>query len=130
MKITLCGSTRFREGFEKWNGRLTLAGHIVYSLGVFGRQIADIGKDEAQPVYSDTEKQTLDLVHLNKILNSEAIVVINYPKNGQFDYYIGDSTRREIEWAQMQDKKIFYVNCDENYTNSENAWNLLHNDRD
>ena len=34
--ITLCGSTRFKEDFERVNKELTLAGHIVISVGCFG----------------------------------------------------------------------------------------------
>jgi len=34
--ITLCGSTRFRREFEEANKRLTLAGNIVISVGLFG----------------------------------------------------------------------------------------------
>lgn len=34
--ITLCGSTRFKAEFERMNRELTLAGHVVISVGVFG----------------------------------------------------------------------------------------------
>ncbi len=36
MKITLCGSTKFKKEFEEWNIKLTMAGHIVYSVCCFG----------------------------------------------------------------------------------------------
>ena len=34
--ITLCGSTRFKEQFLEAQKRLTLAGNIVISVGLFG----------------------------------------------------------------------------------------------
>lgn len=76
-----------------------MTGHTVYSISTFGREAKDAGKDEK---VSEAEKITLDLVHLDKILNSDAIVVINP------DGYVGFSTAREIQWALMKSKKIFY----------------------
>ncbi len=102
MRITLCGSTRFEEHFHEWNHRLACAGHSVYSLSSFGREEKDAGKDDKKTV-TEEEKIILDLVHLDKILNSEAIVVIN--PGG----YVGFSTRREIVWANMQGKTIYWL---------------------
>jgi hypothetical protein len=102
MRITLCGSTRFEADFKNWNHRLAIAGHTVYSLSLFARQESDIGK-EGNITITDEQKITLDLVHLDKILNSDAVVVIN--KNG----YIGFSTTREIEWARMQSKEVYWI---------------------
>ena len=34
--ITLCGSTRFKDDFERVNRELTLMGNIVISVGCFG----------------------------------------------------------------------------------------------
>ena len=94
MKITLCGSTRFREQFELWNKRLTLAGHIVYSVSGFGH---------SGDSFTPEEKEHLDLIHLRKIAESDAVAVID------IDGYIGDSTRREIAWAKLNDKLVYYV---------------------
>lgn len=94
MKITLCGSTRFREQFELWNKRLTLSGHLVYSVCGFGH---------SGDTFSPEEKEMLDLIHLRKISESDAVAVID--TGG----YIGDSTRREIAWAKLNDKRVYYV---------------------
>lgn len=102
MRITLCGSTRFEEEFKDLNHRLALAGHTVYSLSLFAREASDIGK-EHKFIISEKQKQTLDLVHLDKILNSDAIVVIN--PGG----YTGISTKREIEWATIQNKLVYWL---------------------
>lgn len=34
--VTLCGSTRFKDAFLEAQKRLTLAGNIVISVGLFG----------------------------------------------------------------------------------------------
>lgn len=102
MRITLCGSTRFEEQFKEWHHKLAISGHTVYSLSLFARQESDTGKD-GKITISDEEKVTLDLVHLDKILNSEAIVVIDV------DEYIGFSTKREIKWARMHGKQVYWI---------------------
>lgn len=102
MRITLCGSTRFKEQFAEWNHKLAVSGHTVYSLSLFGREAHDQGKDD-HPTITEQEKVTLDLVHLDKILNSEAIVIIDV------EGYTGFSTKREIEWARMHNKSIYWI---------------------
>lgn len=109
MRITLCGSTRFEPLFHEWNHKLACAGHTVYSLSLFGREAKDVGKDDKKTV-TEEEKIVLDLVHLDKILNSDAIVVIDY------EGYIGFSTSREIKWARMQDKRVYYM------TEGKDSW--------
>lgn len=102
MRIALCGSTRFKDQFQDWNHKLAIAGHTVYSLSLFGREEKDTHK-EGNITISESDKITLDLVHLDKILNSDAIVVIDV------DGYTGFSTKREIEWARMKNKRVFWI---------------------
>lgn len=94
MIITLCGSTRFKEDFERLNRELTLAGHIVFAPGVFGHTGDEI---------TNEQKVMLDDLHKRKIDMSNAIFVIN--KNG----YIGSSTKSEIAYAAANDKLIFFM---------------------
>lgn len=94
MRLTLCGSTRFRDEYELWNKRLTLAGFLVYSVSGFGH---------AGDVFTDEEKSRLDQIHLAKIDFSHAIVAIN--PGG----YIGTSTAREIEHAERTGKTVYYT---------------------
>lgn len=103
MRITLCGSTRFKDLFEQENARLTLAGHVVYSLAMFGRTGADVGKPETNIIVTDEQKIVLDRVHKKKIDNSDAIYVIN-PEG-----YIGDSTKSEIAHAESVHKDVYYL---------------------
>jgi len=92
--ITLCGSTRFKEDFERVNRELTLAGNIVISVGCFGH---------AGDVFTEEEKIMLDDIHKRKIDMADAIYVIN--KNG----YIGESTKSEIKYALEHGKQVMLM---------------------
>lgn len=102
MKITLCGSTLFHQDFATWAKALSLCGHVVYSIAMAGRQESDVDKEGQEPV-TDEQKVTLDLVHLAKIEESEAILVLNVGG------YIGDSTRRDVQWARMRGKEVYWL---------------------
>lgn len=106
MKICLVGSTKFMDRYHKVNAMLTLAGHVVYSVA-----LAEHAGDPITP----EQKITLDLVHLRKISESDAICVIGAQPDGT--YYIGESTAREIEWAAMNGKQILM----------ERAWHPFEN---
>lgn len=92
--ITLCGSTRFKKEFEKINKRLTLEGNVVISVACFGH---------AGDTITQEQKQLLDNIHLQKIEMADEVFVIN--KDG----YIGQSTTREIKYAQSIGKTIRYL---------------------
>ena len=94
--ITLCGSTRFKDQFLEAQKRLTLAGNIVISVGLFGHS----GDDE---VWTKGTKEMLDDMHKRKIDMADGIYVINVGG------YIGQSTRSEIEYAQSQGKTVEYL---------------------
>ena len=101
--VTLCGSTKFKDEFIKVQKELTLSKHIVISVGLFGHS----GDSE---VWNDGIKEMLDDMHKRKIDMADAIVVIDV------DGYIGESTRREIEYAKSQGKFVyFYSNPDAYY---------------
>jgi hypothetical protein len=91
--VTLCGSTRYLKHFEEANIQLTRRGLSVISISMALPKQPD-GTESEQGL-----KFYLDLVHLNKILISDAIFVVG-------DGYIGQSTAREILWAEMQQKGI------------------------
>lgn len=110
MIITLCGSARFEPGFHYWNERLTLAGHVVFSLAVYP-SIKAAGKDW----YTLDQKETLDRVHKLKIDASEAVFVLRGLYSELDDDrtdgrtpYIGESTRGEVKHAIVMNKKVFY----------------------
>ncbi len=94
--ITLCGSTRFKDQFLETQKRLTLAGNIVISVGLFGHS----GDDE---VWTPGTKEMLDDMHKRKIDMADGIYVINVGG------YIGQSTRSEIEYARSQGKTVEFL---------------------
>lgn len=106
MKFTICGSAKFESAWHEYNKKLGLAGHISYSLMTF----PSIEGDKSW--YTEEQKELLDLAHLAKIEESDAILVLN------IDDYIGDSTRREIRWAKLRDKHVYYVEEPKSSVNS------------
>ena len=95
--ITLCGSTRFKDDFERVNKMLTLSGNIVISVGCYGH---------SGDVFTEEQKIMLDDIHKRKIDMADAIYVIN--KDG----YIGASTRSEIQYAMKLGKQIIFMEDD------------------
>lgn len=95
--VCLCGSTKFKEDFLAIQKEETLKGNIVLSVGFFGHA------DNEQ--LSNDVKAKLDMLHLAKIDLADEVIVIN--KN----YYVGDSTRREIEYSYMRNKKVRFTYC-------------------
>lgn len=98
--VTLCGSTRFKDEFERTQKELTLKGNIVISVGLFehsGDTEAWEGKEEG--TVTET-KMMLDDMHKVKIDMADSIFVIN--PGG----YIGRSTWSEICYARMTGKRI------------------------
>ena len=98
MTLTLCGSLRFEQDIQWWHEKLALAGHVIYAMVALPSQ-----KHGNTAWYTEDEKERLDLLHLAKIEESDAIFVVDT------DNYIGDSTRREIRWARIRGKAIFYA---------------------
>lgn len=81
--ITICGSTKFRDVIDEINTRLALKGKLVLSITPAKNLIPN-----------ENQKQILGLIHMNKIMVSEAIIVSDV--NG----YIGTSTQEEINRAR------------------------------
>jgi dienelactone hydrolase len=92
--VTICGSTRFRAEMTVANRELTLAGHIVLAPGVFGHD-----GDEM----TEQQKDDLDRLHLQKIDMADEVYVVNPGK------YVGQSTRREIEYARRNGKRVTWL---------------------
>jgi nucleoside 2-deoxyribosyltransferase len=92
--ITLCGSTKFKEQFEKANAFLTLKGNAVISLGFF---------EQSEGIEITQEQEELFAkIHFRKIDLADEIFIIDV--NG----YIGNSTRKEIEYATQAGKPVRY----------------------
>ena len=92
----LCGSTnRAAHAFQSESFRLTLAGHKVFSIGVNARD-ADLDITEEQKVW-------LDVLHLYKIEDADVVRILNVGGS------IGESTRRELDYARRLGKRIEFL---------------------
>jgi hypothetical protein len=101
--VCLCGSTRFREAFQRVNRQETLAGKIVLAPGCFQ---GDDGID-----WSSEVKQQLDELHLRKIDLADVVYILNVGG------YIGLSTRLEIGYARQHGKRVLWLEsgaCEDN----------------
>ena len=101
--ITLCGSTRFKDAFMEVQKRLTLAGNIVISVGLFGHSgDKEVWENMDEGTLTRT-KEMLDDMHKRKIDMADEIFVINVGK------YIGSSTLSEIKYAIATGKPVQYL---------------------
>lgn len=97
--VCLCGSTRFVDTFNEWRQKLTLEGKIVLSIEIVTTQRKDQDPQHCAPEV----KAMLDELHLRKIDIADEILVLNVGD------YVGESTRREILYAQLNCKKIRWL---------------------
>ena len=98
--VTLCGSTRFKDEFMEVQKRLTLAGNIVISVGLFGHSGDNEVWEKMDKGTLTRTKEMLDDMHKSKIDMADEIFVINVGG------YIGSSTRSEIDYAKAAGKPV------------------------
>lgn len=96
--ICLCGSTRFMDAFFEAGWRFTLQGKIVLSVGVC-KHAEDHGGEALGQEVADM----LDELHYRKIDLADSVFVLNVGG------YIGESTQKEIEYAEDKGKPIGYL---------------------
>ena len=92
--ITMCGSLRFEDVIKKCTEKLALEGNCVLSI---------VYPTKDKDSYTNEEIQILGKEHYKKIELSDAIFVVN--KNG----YIGESVKKEINYAKEHNKEIMYL---------------------
>lgn len=102
MIVCLCGSTRFYDAFQEANYQLTMEGKIVLSVGFYPHAKALHGHGEGVG-HDSTEKRALDDLHLRKIDLADEVLVLNVGG------YIGESTRREIDYARRSGKPVRWL---------------------
>ena len=95
MIVTLCGSRRFEKEFIEAQRELSRRGVLCFSLAVLPQHA-----EPNEMIDGSLDKTMADLLYYDRILHSEAILVLG-------DGYIGDSTAREILWANIKGKKIY-----------------------
>jgi hypothetical protein len=82
--VTLCGSMRFAEAFQRLEAELTLAGHVVLRPASL----------EPSRELDTEDRARLGRLHLQKVAMADEVLVVNVGG------YVGESTRREIEHAR------------------------------
>jgi hypothetical protein len=97
--VCLCGSTRFWRTFQEASLRETLSGKIVLSIGAASgtddEHFSGLPKEEY-----DRVKAMLDDLHMRKIDLADEVLVLNVGG------YIGESTARELAYAQSLGKPV------------------------
>jgi hypothetical protein len=132
--VCLCGSTRFKAEYEGVSRDETLKGHIVLSVGMFGHQE---GIDMGGPVKAMLDELHLRKVEMaDEVLVVNGRINLHRGCGGVAQFflhegnrhhcqkcgqhfgpeevtaptsYIGDSTRREIEYARSLGKPVRYL---------------------
>ena len=82
--VTLCGSMRFREHFDRLEAELSLAGHVVLAPAALD--------PSAEP--DEEQRAWLGRVHLQKVAMADEVLVVDVGG------HVGESTRREIAHAR------------------------------
>lgn len=100
--VCLCGSTRFGQAFRDANLRETLTGKIVLSIGCDMRSDTEIFGHLSSAELSQI-KNRLDELHLRKIDLADEVLILNVGG------YIGESTARELAYAQQHGKRVRYL---------------------
>ncbi len=114
MKITICGSSAFREKKVQIMDELIKLGHepiihphYIESVKKGRRDIIDrINKGEHAQLKIENDYIKW---YYNSIVESEAILVLNLNKNGK-ENYIGGNVLMEMGFAYVHGKKIYLYN--------------------
>jgi hypothetical protein len=96
--VCICGSTRFAEHMNTEAERLTLAGMIVVRP-----EVVAYNRERDQQFVEPEVKAALDVLHLRKIDLADEVDVVTV------DGYVGESTRREIAYAEQTGKPVRYA---------------------
>lgn len=100
--VCLCGSTRFWRTFQQASLTETLAGKIVLSIGAASGTDDDHFGNLPRDEY-DRIKAELDELHLRKIDLADEVLILNVGG------YIGESTARELAYAQRLGKTVRFL---------------------
>jgi hypothetical protein len=91
--IIVLGSTKFRKEIVDWAWQMTKEHYLVLFAPFAKEEITDV----------EQYREELEIQHFQKIRMADIVWVFN--KNG----YIGNSTKREIEYAKNHYKLIKYL---------------------
>lgn len=112
MKITICGSTKFIKKMRECKEKLESLGHeVIVPLSAELNQDKEYWnnfKKRDSEKFLNVKRERM-IGHFNEVKSSEAILVLNYDKEGKKNY-IGGNTFLEMAIALEHGKKIFLLN--------------------
>ena len=105
MKIVICGSMFFAKEMLEAKEKLQKMGHFCFVPSDIQDCVKspELSMDMEHCLKTNIQKECFD-----NIKESDAILVLNYKRNG-IEGYIGGATLMEIGIAQCLDKKIFLL---------------------
>jgi len=110
MKIMICGSMHFSKEMLDTKKRLEEIGHMI-EIPCDTQEFAD-NADKTTDNHEENYRHCIenDIIRksFNSIAESEAVLILNYPKNG-IEGYVGASALMEIGLAYFLNKKIFLL---------------------
>lgn len=113
MEITIVGSSVFAKQMVYYRDHLIKLGHKVNLHEHYVAQANGEMKDLINRMSREhaSVKKEYDYIryHYNEIVNSDAILVLNFDKN-DVKNYIGGNTLMELGFAYVNSKKIFLLN--------------------
>jgi hypothetical protein len=99
--ITLCGSSRFIDHMAVLAWELEKGGAIVLSLHLLPASYPGLHSDHQAEAEGVAE--AMDALHLRKIDLADEVFVVNVGG------YVGESTRKEIAYADRLNKPILWL---------------------
>ena len=93
--VCLCGSTKYKDVFEKVTAEETLAYRIVLAPGTFGQADGIEFNDDTLKMFDELHRRKIDL--------ADEVLILNV--GGR----IGKSTSGELEYAKKHKKPIRYL---------------------
>ncbi|HCU71188.1 MAG TPA: hypothetical protein DIC35_05570 [Candidatus Moranbacteria bacterium] len=113
MKIAIVGSSKFAKQMVEYQDRLIELGHVVDVHEHYVAQARGEMKDMIERISNEHASLKIEndyiKYHYNEIVKSDAVLVLNFDKNGVRNY-IGGNTLMELGFAHVHDKKIFLLN--------------------
>jgi hypothetical protein len=105
MKITICGSMYFAKEMLEIKAKLEEMGHTIsVPSDIYDcLKRPELSMDLKHCFETNVQKECFD-----SIVKNDAILVLNYKKNG-IEGYVGGATLMEIGIAQALNKKIFLI---------------------
>jgi hypothetical protein len=106
MKITICGSMRFFREMKSAKEKLEKQGIEVLTPPLL--DFHEYKKELGEKKYFEMKKN-FTMQHFERIQKSDAILVLNYDKDGKKNY-LGGAVLMELAVAFFLNKKIFLLN--------------------